>query len=270
MKRMKYFLVAVTVALTFSACEKDLEPYQEPTCRLNFLYGDWNGGYNTTDNIVAQHGEDYNLTNYSFYYEEMVPRDTLWFRVGTMGFLSDRPRILALRQIIVNDTLDNAEAGVDYGAFDSPEYKSFYQVPANTDTLSIPVILLNNEALENKTVTLCFGFADNGVFEPGYEEFAIRIIHFTAKADRPSGWMDGLLGTWGPVKHQLIIEWTGEKWDNEYIKKKYEEDYPYLEYMNQWLHYKLEEENTKRLADPNIGDVYREADGTEIEIPLYR
>ena len=32
---------------------------------------------------------------------------------------------------------------------------------------------------------------------------------------------------------------------------------------------KLDEENAKRLADPNIGDIYKEKDGTPVEFPGY-
>lgn len=264
----KWGLMAI-LAFLFSACEKELEPWNETQCRLNFWYLNWDNQVAYSDEIGTRIGTDYNQTDYSFYYEGQPERDTLWFKVISQGFLADHERPIALCQIM-QDTMENARAGVDYLAFNDPSVAHLYRMPANADTVSIPVILLNNPSLEEKEVILCFGFDDNGEFMPAYPAFSYRVIRFTAQAVRPSQWLDSFFGTWGPVKHSLMIEWTGEAWDNEYISKKYEEDYPYLEFMNQWFHNKLEEENTKRLADPAIGDVYREEDGTEITIPLYR
>lgn len=251
----------------FASCEKDLEPYSEEQCRLNFWYLNWDNEVAMTDDIGDHMYSTYNQSDYSFYYEGQPERDTLWFKVATMGVLSGQDRPIALKQIM-QDTMENAEAGLHYVAFDDPDAAHLYVMPANADTVSIPVILLNDPSLEEKEVILCFGFDDNGTFAPGYDEFSYRVLRFTAEAVEPSAWLESFFGTWGPVKHQLMIEWTGEAWDNDYINKMYEEDYPYLEYMNQWFHYKLEEENAKRVADGL--DVYREEDGTEITIPLYR
>jgi len=267
MKKLYHILGSMTLLLVFASCEKDLEPYHTPECRLNFLYYDYSGE-NVLDSDDLKNKKDYDLTNYSFYYQGNPKRDTLWFKISTMGYLADEERVLALQQISLEDTLENARPGVHYVAFDDPELAAFYRVPANRDTLSIPVILLNDPSLKSKQVVLCFGFRDNGVFKPGYSMMSSRRIYYTSEASRPAAWMDGFFGEWGSVKHQLMIEWTGEKWDNDYIRKKYNEDYSYLEYMNQWFHYKLEEENAKRLA--NNEDVYREANGKEVIIDLYR
>ena len=267
MKSLFYTLACVAMLAAFASCEKNLEPYSEEQCRLNFYYLTWDGDVAMTDDIGEHMYSTYNQSDYSFYYEGQPERDTLWFKVSTMGFLSDQDRPIALKQIM-QDTMENAEAGLHYVAFDAPDAAHLYVMPANADTVSIPVILLNDPSLEKKEVILCFGFDDNGTFAPGYDEFSYRVLRFTAEAVEPSAWIEGFFGTWGPVKHQLMIEWTGEAWDNDYINKIYEEDYPYLEYMNQWFHYKLEEENAKRVAGGL--DVYREEDGTEITIPLYR
>ena len=123
-------------------------------------------------------------------------------------------------------------------------------------------MLLRDPSLDEKTVVLSFTFADNGYFSPGYELMSTRTIFFTAKPVEPSNWSDAMFGDWGPLKHQLFMEWTGERWDVDYINSLYD-DATYPEYINTWLHNKLEEENTKREA-AGLGK-YEEEDGTEIE-----
>ena len=264
MRKLYNILGGMALLFMFASCEKDLEPYHTPDCRLNFVYG--NGILLTSNELKNR--VDYDLTNYSFYYQGNPERDTLWFKVGTMGFLAGESRAIALQQITLEDTVENARPGVHYVPFDDPELAGFYRMPAHQDTLSIPVILLNDPSLKSQEVILCFGVKDNGVFKPGYSMMSSRRIRYTAEATRPAAWMDGFFGDWGPVKHQLMIEWTGEKWDNDYIRKKYDEDYSYMEYINQWLHYKLEEENAKRVAAGK--DVYREANGKEVVIDIRR
>lgn len=267
MKKLYHIFPVIALLVLLVSCEKDQEIYDTPDCRLNFLYYDYSGVLETTEKLKSR--KDYDLTNYSFYYEGNPEKDTLWFKIGTMGFLSEEGRDIALQQIVVEDTVENARSGVHFVPFDDPGLAALYRMPAHQDTLRIPVVLINDPSLAGQEVILCFGFRDNGVFKPGYDMTSSRRIHYTAKASRPARWSDDFFGTWGPLKHQLMIEWTGEKWDNEFINKKYEEDYSYLEYMNQWFHYKLEEENAKRVAAGK--EKYREEGATEdMTIDLYR
>lgn len=268
MNKLKNILFGVLAIVAYTSCQQNLDTYDTPECRLNFLYYDYYGKTVLTLEQIKAKSEGYNVSNYSFFYEGLPERDTLWFKVGTMGFLSDTDRPIALEQIMLSDTIENAQPGVHFVPFDDPEIAHFYRVPAHADTVSIPVILINDPSLANKEVVLGFGFVDNGVFQPGYDLCSSRSIRYTAAATRPNAWSDDFFGTYGPVKHQLMMEWTGEKWDNEYILRIWNEDYAYVEYMNQWFHYKLEEENAKRLADPAIGDIYREANGDPIVIDI--
>lgn len=265
MKKLYNILGAMALLCLFASCEKDQEPYSTPECRLNFYYVYYGEEQSTKD---LQSRKDYDITDYSFYYEGNPECDTLWFKIRSMGFLAGEPRAIALEQITVEDTVENARPGVHFVPFDDPGLADLYRMPANQDTVRIPVVLINDPSLATKEVVLRFGFRDNGVFGPGYEMMSARSIRYTAQASRPAQWMDGFFGDWGPVKHQLMMEWTGEKWDNEFIRKKYDEDYSYLEYMNQWFHYKLEEENAKRIAEGK--EKYREANGKELVIDLWR
>jgi len=257
-------ITGVALSVLVAACEKDLSVYDTPDCRLNFMY------YLYGDLVASEDvSDEMRQTFYSFVYAgSEVERDTLWFRVSTMGFLSDKDRSLALRQIQMEGE-ENAVPGVHYVAFDDEEYRLLHQVPANRDTLSVPVILLRDASLKKKEIVLKFGFKENEYFKPGYAGLTERVIRMTDRLARPGNWdefyMDYTVGLYGEMKHQLMIEWTGKAWDEDYIREFGSGDAAYQNYMSQWFVQKLEEENAKRLADPAIGDVYREADGKAVD-----
>ena len=254
----------ISIAL---ACSEDSPTYATEECNLNFVYYNNSGNPYTTDEITDEMCE----TNFSFMYSgEEATRDTIWFDIATMGNLSNEDRPIALQQFQVNGA-DNAEAGTHYVAFDDPEIAQFYQIPANANRASIPVILLRNDpTLEERTVVLKFGFKENDYFKSGYDTLSMHTIYITDRLAQPSNWDElGYFGSYGEQKHLLMIEWTGNTWDEDYIEELVEGDYAYITYLAQWMKNKLDEENAKRLADPNIGDIYREKDGTPVEFPGY-
>lgn len=179
MKRLSILWLCAALLPLFASCEKDLEPYSMEECRLNFrYYYSFYDRWMTTEDLESS-DDSYRTTVYSFVYAGGVERDTLWFPVQTSGFLSDVSRPIALQQMTVPDTVDNAEEGIHYIAFDDPAVAHLYQVPANTDTLSIPVILLRDKSLDSKDIVLRFGFKDNGVFKPGFESHVLSYhLHF--------------------------------------------------------------------------------------------
>ena len=59
-----------------------------------------------------------------------------------------------------------------------------------------------------------------------------------------------------------MIDWTGEVWDESYIRSLLNGDSGYLSYLKEFFQQKLEEENAKR-QEAGL-DIYREADGSEI------
>ncbi|MDE7074784.1 MAG: DUF4843 domain-containing protein, partial [Odoribacter sp.] len=86
MKYIAIYLFAFLVALAFSACEQKMEVYNAPgNDRLNFAYEDM------ADSVLS----------YTFIYcpaEQMT--DTIWLEVSTVGYVTDVPRPVALRQIM--------------------------------------------------------------------------------------------------------------------------------------------------------------------------
>lgn len=257
--------MSVTVlSLVFVSCEKELVPYNDPTCRVNFQY--MGGGY-TTEDLENNYGDSdsYSTTTFSFIYDgNGTDRDTLWFDVGVSGFLYDYPRAIGVEQLTVPDSVGvNAKPGVHYVAFDDPEVASFYSVPTNRSYAQIPVILLRDPSLEQGDVMLRFGFVPNEYFVPGFSKMSYRTIHIIGRLEEPSYWLDWIFGVWGPVKHQLMIDWTGDKWDTDYNYDFAFMETAYQDYIHDVLTRKLEEENQKRI-DAGL-DVYKEADGTPVD-----
>lgn len=269
--------VCATVVLT--ACEKDLELYSDPTCRLNFYYAD--------APLVQNFQDEMRRTNYSFVYAgEGVTRDTLWLEVESMGFVADHDRAITLEQV---DTagVTLAQAGKHYVAFDDPSIAPYYVMPAHKARTKLPVVLLCDESLSEQSVVLKLRIKANENFQPGYEVFQSRVIEFTNRLSMPTNWEKGYpipgmeayfpmygnylyyyIGRWGQVKHQFLIDQTGQKWDDDYIEGLMTGDSSYLTYIAQKLASVLAEVNADRQARGL--DVLREADGTEVSLdPSY-
>ena len=183
-----------------------------------------------------------------------------------MGFVTDYDRQFALEQVMMEGE-ENAVAGVDYVAFDSEEAQRAMVVKAGETKFKVPVIVKRSELQRTKTVMLKIRFKANDYFRNGFDCMQERIIAITDRLAKPSVWddfyLDYFLGYYGEVKHQLMIEWSGNTWDDEYITEVYNTDNAYIDYMDQVFAKRLAEENEKRKAQGL--DVYREADGTEVD-----
>lgn len=265
-KRFYNILWAGLLGMAGVSCEQDYPAYASADCNLNFVYYDIHGNVMKAEKVTDK------LRTYSFsfiYSGELAERDTLTFEVSSMGELVDCARPIALEQVQA-EGVENAVPGVHYVAFDEPSEVEFNCIPANRNKGKVRVILLRNDReLKKKDVVLRFGFKENADFKPGFEGLTRRDVVITDRIARPSNWvdcyMDYFCGEYGEKKHELMIAWTGKAWDEEYIKEFTEGDRAYHDYMERWFQNKLEEENAKRLADPEIGDVYREANGEPVD-----
>lgn len=248
---------ALALALAMSACNKDqYEIYDSPEGRLNFLFYTENEYYETVVAYAEDVTDEMRTYAFSFVFSGMeAERDTVWFSATTMGYLSGEYRPYALRQIR-REGVKNAEPGVHYVAFDDPEVQDLYRVAPDSNTVQVPVIVLRDDpALQDTTVVLEFGFADNGVFMPGYAGLDTRILEITDRLAIPENWvssdLDKYVGAYSELKHQLMIEWTGEAWDADYIAElmSANADRAYVEYLAAWFAQRLEEENAIREAN---------------------
>lgn len=258
-KRINYILLNILL-IGMTACEKDLSPYDTKDCWIHFYF------QNLDENVIFD--ENSPKSTYSFVYNNDKTTDTLWFEVETMGFVSDAPRPFELEQVKVDK--NDAVAGVHYVSFDDPGLKNnFYFVPGSKARFQIPIVVKRDPSLKEKDVVLHVTFKENNEFHRGYEEYCTRIITISDRLTKPSQWNDicnVYFGTYGPVKHQFLIDSTKERWDDKYIEELLNGDSGYTAYLSNLIRRKLAELNQQR-ADQGL-EALREEDGTLVEIPI--
>lgn len=257
MMRKKFisYMACGAVAAVCMSCENELPVYGSPDNRLNFEVK-YDGN---TDELIPQ--------SYSFVYaDDDVMQDTVWLRLTTMGFISNADRGFELQQV-KSDGVD-AEPGVHYVSFDDEAWKAKYLfVPAGQNEVKVPVIVKKDASLEQETVSLWVRLKENENFIQGYEKSSLVKIMVTNQLVRPSNWdytMDYYFDAYGPVKHRLMIDVTGLKWNEEMIDELFgaERDEAYIGYLSVKCYRALLEENAKRAAQGL--DVLKEADGTPV------
>lgn len=264
MKRMKYALYMFTMLMLTASCEKDLPLYDTATCRLNFYYPD----VETTTDFKAKMA----ASSYSFVYVGAdVKQDTVWFEVESMGFLSDKDRPIQLVQV---DTagVRQAVAGKHFIAFDDPSLKRFYVMPAGKARTKIPVVVMRDASLSDGDVVLKFAIGSSDHFIPGYPVFTSRALSISGSLSKPDVWdyvnkttymaMTYYYGNYGKTKHQFLIDQTGFKWDNDFIKTLVDGDSGYFQYLYNKMVVALDQLNAERIAK-GLGALSEE-DGTPV------
>lgn len=264
MKRLNIWLCSMLLLCT-TACEKDLPVFDDPECLLNFNYG----SQLSTEEVTEM------MRNGSHSFKLKTPEgqssDTVWLDVDIMGRLSAENRPLALQQVMVEGT-KNAIAGTHYIAFDDPALAELYVVPAHSATVHIPVILKRDPSLAEGNVVLRIIFKENVNFKAGYPEFSTYTLTISDRLAKPNAWdlayLGGYFGKYGEKKHELMIKWTEESWDDEYINSLfadiygigvlYPKDSNYIDWLAKWFAEQLVQENAVRRQ--NGLDVWKESD----------
>lgn len=262
MKKITSLLAGCAITLLTASCEKDLPVFSTNDCWLNFAYYDYYNELITSNEEIT---DEMRTTHYSFITASAaagkdLQTDTIWLDVTTMGFLSDKDRQVELVQLQTEGL--NALPGKHYEAFDTPSLLAKSVILAGENSAKIPIVVKRDQSLAQGDVALKVTFKDNGIFKPGYTGMSEQTIYISAKLAQPNNWQEYYFGVYGPVKHELMIKWTNNAWDEAYLETLYQGDYGYIDYLAHWLSDKLDEENAIRIA--NGQDVYREADGTEV------
>lgn len=245
MKKSILFLLGSMMLLSIASCEKDLPVYEDSQAYLDFKYNS-----SKTDSLM----------NYSFVFSGGKSKDTVWVTLVTEGFVSNQNRSFELKQVATGD--HDAVPGKHYVDLASDSMKAYCVVPAGATTVKVPILVLKDDSESECAYNLRIEVKDNGTFKPGYKEQSYKLISISNVLSKPDAWggaMNYYFGTWGPVKHQFMIDITGEKWDDEFINANVY-DYGYVSYTISKLDKALAEENAKREA---AGQPYlQEADGT--------
>lgn len=263
MKHISYIICLIFVLLSTVSCEKDLQVFDDPTCRLNFYYN-----VKSTQDFKADMSKD----SYSFIYSGDKQKDTVWVTIESMGMLSNVDRPITLEQ--EDTTAVMAVPGKHYVAFNDPSLASYYIMPKGMARTRIPIVVLRDPSLKKETVTLKYSIKPNEYFENGYSVFQTRVLAITDRLSQPSYWtkayyfygypstLNDFIGNYGPVKHQFMIDVTGKSWDDDFIDSLMTGDSSYRNYIIDKLIAALEKTNDERKAQGL--SVLSEEDGTPV------
>ena len=265
MKKILFPAIAAVLLTIAISCEKELVPYSSTDCFLNFRFLDSKGEDMQNEDLVKKPEIIDIPVLYNFKTHGSVAYDTVWIDAKTAGFVKDYDREFALEQVEVEGA-DNAVPGEDYVDFNSPEAQRIQVVKAGESHFKVPVVLLRSNNLRTKNLTLKVRIKENQNFKNGFTMMQTRVISFTDRVSKPAVWddcdFDNIFGEYGDVKYQLMIDWSGKPWSDEFILENYNTDKEYFKYMAQVFAKRLAEENAAReLAGQ---DVWREADGTPV------
>lgn len=264
-KNITYLVVAAAFVCCVQSCEKELESYSHQESYLNFRFLKSNGDDMLNSELASSSSVVNTPVQYNFKTHGTIQQDTIWLQAKYIGFVTDYDREYALEQIEETGA-DNAVPGVDYVAFDNPEAQRIMVVKAGESNFLVPVILLRSSGLQKKDAVLKVRFKENKNFKNGFSNMQTRIISFTDRLTKPAVWdefnLDLLFGSYGDVKFQLMLDWSGLSWSDEFITEMYTTDKAYFDYLSALFKKRLAEENAERQSKGE--DVWREADGTAI------
>lgn len=210
-RNLSYILLALPFMI---GCKKNSYNFYEgigiaqfgPT--INYLYQSY---YDMTDT----------LKTYSFAYQASnTTQDTVYFDLYALGGITNYDRPFKLKQVSVFGK-ENAVPGVHYKAFDDPSVTQAYVVKAGEMHMRVPIVLIRDASLKSKNVALQMEVDANEHFRRGEANKIWRRVEFADMLIRPNAWSDNhatqFWGKYSQVKHQFMIDQTGEPWDEEFM-----------------------------------------------------
>lgn len=172
---------------------------------------------------------------FSFVYSgSQVERDTVYVKLQCTGRVCYYPRSFKIEQTILHGMEYEIEDGeiidsafvvkpnqavedIHFVSFDNPELNKHYVVPPGEVVVEFPIILLRDLSLKESDRYLAFKIVDNENFVSGLADAGHYVL--SDNLSRPKNWsrVRIVLGEYGKVKHQLLIDATGKPWDDEFI-----------------------------------------------------
>ncbi|WP_316819217.1 DUF4843 domain-containing protein [Pedobacter nyackensis] len=207
MNRIYILLLVVCFA---TACKKDNYLVFNEVDRLQF-------GPVPEKIYLPQSAMEDTLKAYTFLTQPISRvRDTMYFDLYTMGNVSKVDRLYKIEQELVKGA-GNAEPGLHYVPFNDPAVRNLYTIPANSNHVKVPVILLKDASLQTAKYTLKLKVSENENFKTGDVRKTWRKLIIADILIKPAAWNDRVLGTYSQVKHRFMIQQTGLDWDQAYI-----------------------------------------------------
>ena len=228
-KFLKYTAIVLTVLITTTACSEDLI---EPWIAQDYIQFDAN-----------------NIKTYSFVYAgSTIQKDTLNLRVNVAGKLSDKNRHYKVKQVKSYGFVyeyDNNGYKIDSAFIELPNqakvgvhYEDFsnYNMEVSADSTYgiMKVVILRDPSLKEKDYSLTLEVQESEDFLPGNIQTQKNNIVLSDQITQPKRWSTYFIGNstcysvmayYGKVKHQLLIDVTGKRWDDNFITKELTEEY---------------------------------------------
>lgn len=165
--------------------------------------------------------------NSTFVYDgSEVTRDTVYVSINTIGDISSQDRAVKIVQITDPSILNPAVAGQHFLPFDDASLKALMVVKANAVTAKLPIVLLRDPSLKEKTVRLRLELVANDQFGLGEQKSRAITIVFSDRLERFYSWrVDATqaptflaFGKYSTTKHQFMIDQLGEIVDERWYQ----------------------------------------------------
>ena len=226
---------------------------------------------------------------YTFaYFASNKQIDTVIINVMTIGDVVDYPRQINFEQVkkewiyVYDETnpsvkVDSSYIDMEYPAEQGKHFEilgaegNVITMPANSSLLRLPVIVKRDPQLRDNAYKLTVKLNESKDFVEGNKGYTEKKIVISDKLERPTQWRDNnyyietYLGNWSAVKHRFMIDVTGEKWDNDCIKK-YIKGYDYSA-MNEYYMQKIRKALDEYNANPQNNPPLKDENGLVIEFP---
>ncbi len=216
---MKNQLMALLLLLFLAACSEDYYLFDD-MARLQF-------GPEAEHIYQTNYQFRDTLKSFTFVYEAPEKQfDTMYYDLYLMGQKAEFDRPFRLEQVQGANTSD-AQPGKHYVPFDDGGLKALYVIRAGETHVRVPIVLIRDTSLQEEGVMLQFQLVANEYFELGDHRLIWRKAFFIDKFIRPTLWdaflTSSYLGPYSTVKHQFMIEQSGERWDEEFFTQIYNE-----------------------------------------------
>lgn len=268
--KMRYLLGITLVMGLISSCSTD--------------YMDFKGG-----NFIQFSSSEEEVYTFAYFSSEKQ-KDTLNIGIMSVGEVVNYPRTIRFEQVTkeweyIYDTEDPnkvvdsvyvdmkfpAKEGVHFEAFGGENNELI--LPANQNEINVQIVVKReDESLRTNARKLELRLLPSDDFKTGVPKNVVKKITISDKLEHPTIWKDSdytcsiYLGNWSEVKHRFMINATGEKWDNDFIKVYIKTGYqPTPEGL--FLLRKIKKELEKYNADPTNNPPLKDENGHEVVFP---
>lgn len=240
------------------------------------------------DNRIEFSSKEPEIYTFAYLSKEYV-KDTVYIPLHTVGNLSENSRLINFKiltkdwEYIYDDKKSNlvidsvmkdipflAKEGVHFNFINAKEGKLL--VPAGSTNISLAIEVLRNDSkLQRNAHKLLLQLLPTTDFQLTSPEYSLKRVSISDKLEKPVLWktnnyyVDLYLGEWSEVKHRFMIDVTGQKWDNPFIRyyvRRHSEP-PVLEYYMLKIKKALEAYN----SDPTNNPPLKDENGKEVVFP---